>query len=66
VQVSLGDVEQGLRQAGFNPSLVSAFMEMYRGAGQGLIAPEAGGSVVSMTTTFETFAKEVFAPAYRS
>jgi len=28
-----------------------------------LIAPEAGGSVVSMTTTFETFAKEVFAPA---
>jgi len=33
VQVSLGDVEQGLRQAGFSPSLVSAFMEMYRGAG---------------------------------
>ena len=66
VQVSLGDVEQGLRQAGLSPSLVSAFMEMYRGAGQGLIAPEAGGSVVPMPTTFETFAKEVFAPAYRS
>jgi uncharacterized protein YbjT (DUF2867 family) len=66
VQVSLGDVEQGLRQAGFSPSLVSAFMEMYRGAGQGLVAPESGGSVVTMPTTFETFAKEVFAPAYRS
>ena len=66
VQVSLGDVEQGLKQAGFSPSLVSAFMEMYRGAGQGLVAPEAGGSVVPMPTTFETFAKEVFAPAYRS
>ena len=29
-------------------------------------APEAGGSVVPMPTTFETFAKEVFTPAYRS
>ncbi len=66
VQVSLEDVEQGLRQAGFKPSVISTFMEMYRGAGKGLVAPEAGGKVIPMATTFETFAKQVFAPAYRS
>ena len=66
VQVTLEDVEQGLKQAGLKPTLVSAFMEMYRGAGKGLVAPEAGGTVVPMPTTFETYAKEVFAPAYRA
>ena len=64
-QVSFEDVENGLKQAGLKPSVLSVFMEMYRGAGKGLVAPEEGGTVVQAQTTFETFAKEVFAPAYR-
>jgi uncharacterized protein YbjT (DUF2867 family) len=66
VQVSLADVEQGMIQGGLKPSLVSVFLEMYQGAGKGLVAPEVGGVVVTMPTTFETFAKQVFAPAYRA
>jgi uncharacterized protein YbjT (DUF2867 family) len=66
VQVSLAEVEQGMKQAGLKPSLVSVFLEMYQGAGKGLVAPEEGGVVVPMPTTFETFAKQVFAPAYRA
>ena len=66
VQVSMEDVEKGLRQAGLKPSLLATFMEMYRGAGKGLVAPEAGGTVVPTPTTFDTFAKDVFALAYRS
>jgi uncharacterized protein YbjT (DUF2867 family) len=66
VQVSLADVEKGLKQAGLKPSMVALYMEMYQGAGKGLVAPEAGGMVVPMPTTFETFAKQVFAPAFRA
>jgi uncharacterized protein YbjT (DUF2867 family) len=66
VQVSLADVEQGMKQAGLKPSLVSMYMEMQQGAGKGLVAPEEGGVVLPTTTTFETFAKQVFAPAYRA
>jgi uncharacterized protein YbjT (DUF2867 family) len=65
-QVSLADVEQGMKQAGLKPSLVSAFLEMYQGAGKGLVAPEEGGVVLPMATTFETYTKQVFAPAYRA
>jgi uncharacterized protein YbjT (DUF2867 family) len=64
VQVSFEDVEKGLKQAGLKPSLVSLYLEMNRGAGKGLVAPEEGGMVVPMPTTIETFAKQVFAPAF--
>ncbi len=66
VQASLADVEQGMKQAGLKPSVVSVYLEMYQGAGKGLVAPEEGGVVLPMATTFETFAKQVFAPAYRA
>ncbi len=65
VQISLEDLEQGLKQAGLKPSLAALFVEMNRGAAQGLLAPEAGGTVVATATTFETFVKEVLLPAYR-
>lgn len=64
-QASFEQYEQGLLQAGLKPSLASAFVEMSRGASKGLLAPEDGGAVVQAKTSFETFAKEVFAPAYR-
>jgi hypothetical protein len=65
-QTSFEEAEQALRQAGMKPSLVSLFAEMQRGASKGLLAPEDGGAVVQGKTTFETFAHEVFAPAYRA
>jgi uncharacterized protein YbjT (DUF2867 family) len=66
VQVSLEDVEKGMLQAGMRPSVVSVFMEMNRGAAQGLVAPEEGGPVEHASTTIDAFAKNVFAPAYGS
>jgi uncharacterized protein YbjT (DUF2867 family) len=65
VQAPIEALEQGLKQSGLGPSTVSLFMEMYRGAGKGLLAPEEGGVIETGWTAFETFAKEVFAPAYR-
>jgi uncharacterized protein YbjT (DUF2867 family) len=66
VQVSLDEVEKGMLGGGLSPSAVSVFMEMYRAAGQGLVAPEQGLPIETCPTTFETFAKEVFAPAFRA
>jgi uncharacterized protein YbjT (DUF2867 family) len=66
VQISLAEVELGMKQAGLKPSLVSVFLEMYQGAGKGLVAPEEGGAVLPMATTFETYAKQVLAPAHRT
>jgi uncharacterized protein YbjT (DUF2867 family) len=65
VQSTFEDLEQGLKQAGLKPSLAADYVEMYKGATKGLLAPEAGGAVVATSTTFETFAKDVFLPAYR-
>ncbi len=64
-QVSLDDVEKGMLQAGVSPSVASVFMEMIRGSAQGLVAPEEGKPVEHAPTTFESFAKNVFAPSYR-
>jgi len=50
-------------QGGLHPSVVSCFMEMHQGAAQGLVAPEEGKPVEHAPTTFETFAKNVFAAA---
>jgi len=63
-QVSLEDLEKGMVRGGMRPAVVSVFMEMYRAAGQGLVAPEEGRPVELAPTSFETFAKNVFAPAY--
>jgi uncharacterized protein YbjT (DUF2867 family) len=65
-QVSFDQVEQGLKLAGMKPAVIAVFMEMYRGAGQGLVAPEEGRPVVHGPTTFESFAKQVFVPAFRA
>ena len=65
VQVSLEDIEKGMLQGGLPPAVVSVFMEMYRGAGKGLVAPEEGLPVELAPTTFETFAKNVFTQAYQ-
>jgi uncharacterized protein YbjT (DUF2867 family) len=66
LQISLDDLQKGMAQAGLSPSAVEVFMEMNRAAGQGLVAPEEGKPVEVAPTTFETFAKNVFAPVYRA
>jgi uncharacterized protein YbjT (DUF2867 family) len=63
-QVPLDQLEKGMVQGGLNPAVVSVFMEMYRGAGQGLLTPESGGVVVQAPTAIDTWAKRAFAPAY--
>ncbi|MCU0242130.1 MAG: NmrA family NAD(P)-binding protein [Vicinamibacteria bacterium] len=65
VQLALDELEKGMLQGGLRPPIVSVFMEMYRGASQGLVAPEEGGKIETAPTTFETFTETVFAPAYR-
>jgi uncharacterized protein YbjT (DUF2867 family) len=66
VQVSPEDMEKGMLQAGFSPSVVATFMEMSRASAQGLVAPEPGEPIEHAPTTFETWAKTVFAPVYAS
>jgi len=66
VQSSFEDMEKGMLQAGLSRSVVDVFMEMARASAKGLVAPEEGGPIEHGPTTFETFAKEVFAPAYRA
>ena len=65
VQVSLDEVAHGMVEAGLSPSVIEVFMEMNRAAGQGLVAPEEGKPIEMAPTTFATFAKSVFAPAFR-
>ena len=64
VQVTLADVESEMKQSGLKPTLVALYIEMLSGAGKGLLMPEDGGLVVPVPTTFATFAKQVFAPAF--
>lgn len=65
-QILLEDVEQGMLQGGLSPSVVAVFMEMYRAAGLGLVAPEPGGPTAHGPTTFAAFVERSFLPAYRS
>jgi uncharacterized protein YbjT (DUF2867 family) len=65
-QVSFDDVENGLKQAGLKPRFISVYMEMARAGTKGLVAPEEGGQVVQAETTFDTFAKQVIAPAAKA
>lgn len=64
VQVTVADVEQEMKRAGLKANLVSLYLEMLDGVGKGLVMPEKGGAVVPLTTTFETFATQVFARAF--
>lgn len=66
VQAPLEAAEQGMIQAGVKPQLAGLYVEMYKAAGEGKLAPEAGTPVVNLPTPFEVFAREVFAPAFRA
>jgi uncharacterized protein YbjT (DUF2867 family) len=65
VQISLDDVAKGMAMGGLSASVIAAFTEMIRAAGEGKVAPEEGGAIAHGSTTFATFTETVFAPAYR-
>jgi uncharacterized protein YbjT (DUF2867 family) len=66
VKFSFDDTKQGMVQAGLPEQLADLYIEMYQGAGKNLLAPQAGTPIVHTETTFESFAQQVFAPAYRA
>jgi uncharacterized protein YbjT (DUF2867 family) len=63
VQFSYDDAEKGLVNAGLKPELAGLYVELYRGAAQGLLEPEPGTAVVRTQTPLSEFAR-VFAAAY--
>ena len=63
VQFSYEEAEQGLLKAGLKPELAGIYVELYRGAAQGLLEPEAGTAVVRTETPLSEFARS-FAAAY--
>jgi uncharacterized protein YbjT (DUF2867 family) len=65
VQFGYAELEQGLVAMGLRPQMAALYAEMYRGASQGLLAPEPGTETVRLPTSLETFS-HLFAAAYRS
>ena len=67
VQVPLATLESSLVQMGMPKSTVVLLIEMWNGANRGLIVPQERRSASNSTlTTLESFAVEVFAPAYKA
>lgn len=65
VQFSYEQVEQTLIQMGISAKTAAYFIEMFHGINRGIAARTETRSAANTTpTSIETFAKEVFAPAY--
>jgi uncharacterized protein YbjT (DUF2867 family) len=64
VQFGYDELEQGLRAMGLRPQMAALYVEMYRGASQGLLAFEPGTETVRQPTSLEAFSP-TFAAAYR-
>lgn len=66
-QVAVAMLESSLLQMGMPEKTVALLIEMWNGANSGLIVPQEVRSAINTTsTTLESFAAEVFAPAYHS
>jgi uncharacterized protein YbjT (DUF2867 family) len=67
IQLSYGEGRAGMIGAGISPSLADAVMETARGFNEGQVwAKEVRSPRNTTGTTLETFAAEIFAPAYRA
>jgi uncharacterized protein YbjT (DUF2867 family) len=67
IQVSYEEGRAGMIAAGISPSLADAVMETARGFNEGRVwAREARSPRNTTQTSLETFAAEIFAPAYRT
>jgi len=67
VEFSYTDARQALIGAGLSEDVAGSFVEMYEGFNEGRIRTVQGRTAAtSSPTTLETFAREVFAPAYQA
>jgi uncharacterized protein YbjT (DUF2867 family) len=65
MQFPYEQVQQVLLQAGIPTKTAAQFIEMFRGINEGVVVPVEPRTAANTTpTSIETFAKEVFAPAY--
>ncbi len=61
------DAKKGMMQMGLPEEMARLFVEMSKGFNDGLIRPRQPRSAATTTpTSIETFAEQVFAPAYRA
>ncbi len=66
VQFSYEQVQQVLVQTGIPAKTAAYFMEMFQGMNSGIVAPTELRTMHNTTpTSIETFAKDVFVPAYQ-
>ena len=67
VEFSYDDTKKALLGAGMSEDVARLFVEMYEGLNEGRVRSLQGRTAQTTTpTTLETFAREVFAPAFRS
>jgi uncharacterized protein YbjT (DUF2867 family) len=64
IAFSYDDAEQGMIQAGLSPSVAGSANEMFRAFNEGLIRHPERTPQNTTPTSFEDFAREVFAPAF--
>jgi uncharacterized protein YbjT (DUF2867 family) len=65
VQFGYTELEQGLLSMGLKPQMAGLYVEMYRGAAQGLLSPEPGTQTVRAATSLEVFGP-VFGAIYQT
>lgn len=65
VQAQDADAKQGMVSAGLTEQMASLYIEMYRGAANGLLRPQDGTKLEHTTTPFTDFA-QIFAAAYKA
>jgi uncharacterized protein YbjT (DUF2867 family) len=66
VQFPYAQVEQVLQQRGIAPKTARQFIEMYQAFNDGIVVGEEPRTAANTTlSTFEQFAREVFAPTFR-
>jgi uncharacterized protein YbjT (DUF2867 family) len=65
-QFPYDQVQQVLTQMGTPPKTAACMIEMFKGINEGIVAPSEPRSAENTTpTTFESFVREVFVPAYQ-
>ena len=66
VEFSYDDTKKALLGVGFSEDVARLFVEMYEALNEGRMRPVEGRTPATATpTTLETFAKDVFAPAFK-
>jgi uncharacterized protein YbjT (DUF2867 family) len=65
-QVTYDQMRQALTQMGFSPKKAAVYIEMFQAINTGVLAAQEPRSQGNSTpTSFETFVRDVFVPAYR-